>query len=355
MPQEEDKKLTLAELDALDDNQGDTGTEGSSEESETVESTETNEVKDSENETNDTDSSSEDEQSEETAEAQEESESEEVEEGSIWEDVEALTGEKLEVDFGSIDPDTPEGVSRYIQAVKNAHEQSILERLSKEAPLAYRALELERDGKNVKEYFVGSDNDTTDYTNLSIAEEDVKIQKQVIRKALEERGLDEEDVDAMIDVYEDKGILYNKAKTSQTELVKAEEQRRSDYESSIQEQREAEDRLVESMSTTIGSVVGDGKVGNFVIPEKDKAKFAQFVQDSMAFDGKKFYIYKEVDTDKLDQVIQEQFFSFKGGNLDSLIEARAKTEGAKRIKRASKGKLKSSESRPNKKTYLKDL
>ena len=159
----------------------------------------------------------------------------------------------------------------------------------------------------------------------------------------------------MIDVYEDKGILYNKSKTSQEEIIKAEERRRSDYEASIQEQREEEDRIVDSMSNTIGSVVGDGKVGNFVIPEKDKAKFAQFVQDNMAFDGKKFYIYKEVDTDKIDKVIQEQFFSYKGGDLDSLIEARAKTEGAKRLKRATKGKIKSSESRPSKRKYLKDL
>lgn len=79
----------------------------------------------------------------------------------------------------------------------------------------------------------------------------------------------------------------------------------------------------------------------------------------MRYDNGKFYIIKEIGDKDLEQEMQKEFFAYKKGNLNDLVERKAKTINARRLgeKKAKEKKQVGQESNNTQRKYtrLSDL
>ena len=261
--------------------------------------------------------------------------------GEFWEDVEKLTGDKVEVDFGNTDPESPEGVLKYMDAYSDAKVSGFEEHLKKVAPRAYQAMLVEVDGGNPAEYFLPKgDADTTDYSTIEITDDNTDVHKQVLRKAFSLRGIDEDIAELTINALEDKGQLKSTAEKDLKYVVDTTETQRQAELNRVTESKQQEEKLLSDMASFVDSSLEKGTVGSFTIPKADVKKFNDFVKQSIQVKDGQFFSVSNVTRDNFDDILQNLFFAYKGGNIDNLAKTKANKENVRRLrKRVSDNKI----------------
>lgn len=276
---------------------------------------------------------------------------------SFWDDVEKLSGEKVEVDFGDIDPETPEGAYKYAQAFRDKGIEEFEALLEKKAPKAYKALQMEMEGIDPSSLF--KEQPETDYTKVILDEKNIDQLKSMYIQSLKAKGNSDEDILELVKLAEDKGKLLERSKVGLEELRNNQILKDKEREEIFQKEIEAKNQLIDGMVSKIEDTVKKGEIGKFLIPEKDRPELAKrFVNNLRIIEGK-FYFVKPINDKELDNELQAEFFKMKGGNLSDLVKREATTQNVKKLKRKieeSEDKNKSQEgSGKSKKLSLKDM
>ena len=276
-------------------------------------------------------------------------------ESSFWEDVEKLTGEKVEVDFGDIEVDTPEGAAMYAKAFRDKGLEEFEKQLEKNYPREYKALQLAAEGINPSVLY--ETKQTTSYSGIQIDEKNIEQQKEIYIAALKRRGLPEEDILELLKLNQDTGKLLDKSKSSLSELQKKEGEEEKGRQEKANELLEKKSTLAGEMVRNIDSIIGKGQVGNLVIPESDKKALSNLLgQTIQIHDDGSFYLTKKISKENLEQEIQAEYFKMKKGDLSKLVERKAKTEVTNRLKKGIKDdKIKTTSSGKKTGLSLKDL
>ena len=268
---------------------------------------------------------------------------EEEDDGTFWEDVEAITGVKLEVDYGDVDPESPAGAAlREDAVVKNAVD-SFLENLKTTLPKAYKALEFASNGGEIEELFKPGEKD---YSKIEIKDDDDEHAKAVLSEYYLKKGFSETKVKRMVEADEDsdEGAVVN-AREVLKELADAqagEREARAKAQADANLRQQEQDK---AMINTVDSIIEKGTLNSYVIPKKEREEFSSFVKQSLQRDGKGGYIIvTPVDTKDIETQLQTEFLKYKKGDLDSLIVTKkttAKTRTLKKVaKKTSSSKLK---------------
>jgi len=278
----------------------------------------------------------------------------EVEEGTsnVFSEVEEITGNALEVDFGDVDPSSPQGVATYLEAHREAVESSFEQQLKETFPRSYQAMLIEKEGGNPADYFVAKDGDITDYTSLVLKKDDLDTAKDLILKSLTSKGVEVEDANDLITVYTDRNKLFEEGSkaldglkadqvTREKQVVEAEKARQEDIQ-----------QTMSAFSKEIDNEISTGLVGAFNIPKGEAQEFTNFVKENVSFNNGKFFTSKEVSKENIKDVLGSLFFDYKKGNLDSLVKTKVKAENVKKLVIASRSsnKVKGNRDEGGKKT-----
>lgn len=279
----------------------------------------------------------------------------EATESSFWEDVEKLTGEKVEVDFGDVEVDTPEGAAKYAQAFREKGLAEFEDKLAKSFPREFKALQLAAEG--IDPSILYQSKQVTSYKGVQLDEKNVEQQKAIYIAALKERGVPEEDILELIKVNQETGKLLDKSKLALGELQKKELNEEATRQQKADELLERKSTLAAEMVQNIESIIGKGQVGNLVIPEADKRALNDLLgQTIQIHDDGSFYLTKKISKENLEQEIQAEYFKMKKGDLSKLVERKAKTEVVNRLKKGMKeDKLKTNTVSKKGNLSLKDL
>lgn len=274
----------------------------------------------------------EEEKKEDSKDKEEDEEGEEGDGKEFWSDVEKLTGEKVEVDFGDVRPDTPAGAVLYAKAYREKGVEDFEANLEKNFPREYKALQLASEGIDPSTLY--KDMSTTDYSKVTLDEKNVADNKKYYIESLKLRGNSDDDINDLVKLAEEKGKLVEKGKTGLKEL--------QDHQTELNKSKDEETgrevakrtQLIDSMVEVVSGIVNKGQIGNFTIPEKDRAALTKKVLKDVRLekDGK-FYSIKELTQKDLDLRLQAEYFEMKKGDLTGLIERKAKTEKVKTLKR----------------------
>ena len=273
------------------------------------------------------------------------------EEGSFWGDVESITGNPIEVDFGDTDPDSPEGAAIREDAVSTRAVQDNLAYLEKEFPEGFKALMHVSNGGKLKDLFSPED---TDYLNLTVEEADVDGQKSFMKNYYIEKGFS--DAKALRNVEDDEDSdegLYENFKTALKEKQDGQESHTKTAFENQEKDKAAQNAQDKQFGETLSSVINTGKVGNFNIPKKDSEAFYKHVLSHVERSGNGYALTIPLTNDNFQEQLQQMFFGFKKGDLSKFVAAKAKTESAKKLRRSlSKEKgVGESASEKEKRTY----
>ena len=207
--------------------------------------------------------------------------------------------------------------------------------LKARAPRSYEAMLIEADNGDPSAYFVGDGSTQSNpYIGIDIAEDNVELQKKVISSQLKASGFKDNYVKVIVQDYEDKNELFAAAKEAQTELKKVEDERKATY---AEQAKQAQAQTVAEQETFISGVqdiLESGAVGNFTLPKADKENFAKYALSNIRHLGdNKFALVKEITSDNINQILETEYFSHKGGDLGKLVARKAGTENVKRIRK----------------------
>lgn len=265
--------------------------------------------------------------------------------------VESITGEELSVDFGDTPPTTPEGMVKYLTKFREQGIEEYEAALKEKAPRAYQAMLIEVGGGNPSEYFLPEDQDTTDYKSYELKDDDIDSQKLLIRRAYSYQGLDDETITRLVEISEDKDSLKSDSEKALNYLKSTQEERETKAQESVKLKKERDMNTMSSFVTELDSIISEGSLSSFKIPNADKTEFAKYVKQNITYNDGKFYSTEEVKSDNLNNVLSNLFFKFKGGDLDKLIKNKAKSERVKelRISLETKPSTASSNKTPRKK------
>lgn len=250
----------------------------------------------------------------------------------FFKDVNALRGDELDVDYGDVDPLTPEGIVLRDKAVEaNAIEQ-FEAHLEATYPKAYAFLLHQVSGKPEEEFF-GQAADLDVLPTAEQVEASVEVQKQIVIKDLLDKGNSEKHANLIIKQAIEDSELEEMAKDS----LKNQSERQAAKLEAIKAENDKitneKTQAITEMATFVDGVVNSGKIGNITIPEKERAEFAKVFKESVRYYNGTFQLVTNLSNDNLQEMFAKEYFAYKKGNLGTIVQAAAKTENVKRLKR----------------------
>jgi len=270
-----------------------------------------------------------------------------IEDDTLQKEIEEGIGIQFEGDFFSGEP-TAENIinafGEYREEIENQQFEKAFETIYNLDPRYYQMLRMANDQRlpfeEVMKSFVSNG---SDLTQLS-AGEDLKAE-QVIREELAESGIPDVAINNTINQYKEDGSLISEANNIIQSILQ-EEQQNTYQMQQMELQREAQ---LEEMEDLVYDSIEDqifrkGKVANFTIPVNERNTFFRYLDNSLDITPEGQVIsYNFASVNDLENIIANAWFAFKGGDLNSFVEADAKTKNARKIKR----RIKQTSSMPN--------
>lgn len=247
----------------------------------------------------------------------------------IYKEAEEISGFKIETDYGTAKPNTPEWVAKRETALfENAQKQYDAE-LQQRHPVAYRLMKfMERGGK--AEDFLKPEN--KDFSSIKLSKTDLNTAENVYRDALATKGIKPDHIEILVTNAKDKGKLYEEA-NSELEAIQVVQKRQADREEEEQQRAEEDQaKVVKTFVDSLSAGIEKGINGN-TIPIPDRAKFYNFIADHVVPQANgKFIIVREIDPKSLDKDLALEYWRYKGGNLTDLITKKAESLKANEIR-----------------------
>jgi hypothetical protein len=263
----------------------------------------------------------------------------EGDEGSFWDDVDALRGEPLVIDWDAhkdadgnpIDPVSAEGAYIREKAIERKTIDDYDDYLKKIDPRGY-AYMLHRQAGGTDEEFLATK--SANLPEYEAFKESVDAQSALYKQALVGRGLDADLAQLQVDKAVKDGKLFEladkeyKAHQAQNEAqLKAIEQKNA-----VAQQNYT--NAVNKLNASLVSSIQESKGLKFIIPDTDKAAFTEFVKKGVRFDAEtnSFSIVQELGEDN-SRLLESMFLLYKKGDLTGLIKREAQSATVKRLQK----------------------
>lgn len=247
---------------------------------------------------------------------------------SIYEQVDELRGELIEVEYGDVDPLSPEGILLREETIADKAAEAAQEEIRARFPRAYALmLHLSQGGK--EEDFFKPQNQ--DFSKVTITTEDKAGQENILRTALALKGNSPTIIDVIITSLKDKGALEATAKTELEALQQSQKQRETQLAAKAREIKAKEVQDLGKLATDLQTSVEKGFDG-VVVPVKDRKDFIKFIGERINYNNGEFHVVSKLDPKELNKVLKVAYFEFKGGDINSLADRTAKTLIARKLK-----------------------
>lgn len=264
-------------------------------------------------------------------EEQPEEEEEETEpESNFWEEVSKITGTELEVEYGDIDPVSPQGAALREKAVAEKAINDFVARLEDEYPSVYQALQYAHAGGDVRELYQGD----KDYSKIVVNDDDEDHAKVLLAEYYSRKGFNDVRAKRMIaaDAESEEGLVGT-AKAALAEMVQEQAEDRQAklqaQQAAAQAQRQQDQKFLKSVNDLLAA----GRLDSFSIPKQETGQFLDFLKGSLQRDEDGGYlIVTKVDPSQLEKQLQAEYFKFKKGDLSKLVQVKATTVATEKLR-----------------------
>lgn len=254
-------------------------------------------------------------------------------EGTFWDDVDKLRGETIDVDFGEVEPDSPEGALIYEKAVRMDELNKFEQHLKDNHPRAYAYMSHILDGGKEEDFFKIAGEPGTLPTEEEL-ETDIEKQKDIVTRNLKAKGNSDKTIERAIKGAIQDDDLEELAKESLKEEAKRQADALKEVEAQADKDTKERAAQIQVLAKYVNDVAAGGKLDNIIIPEKDRKPFAKTITDNVRYENGKFLLVTELNDANAIKVFKERFFSYKNGDLTDLIEKAARSENTKRLQRS---------------------
>lgn len=261
------------------------------------------------------------------------------EEGNFWDDVDALRGTKLEIDWSKhkddqgneIDPTSPQGAYIREQYIAQQAVASFEEHIAKTDPRGYAYILHRQAGGTDEDFFSRKTVTLPEYDKFK---ESVDLQSKVYRDDLLRKGLDADSAKVLVDKAVTDKKIFELADKAYKDYDKSQKDELAQVTKKLEDEDKAYQKSVAELSTLITNTIS-GDTMRFLVPDAKKADFDKFVRTHIQRDGDQFFAVQALDKDSIGKTLEALYFRFINGDLKSLIQRTAVTQNSKRLQRAA--------------------
>lgn len=282
-------------------------------------------------------------ESSESSEEKVEETTEEPEDDSVVSEIISKLGYDVEGDF----EDSTEGIIELTKNVSEKMAEETLENIFTQHPSIKQHLDFVMAGGDPNAFT--SIQKETSFSNVEIDEKNTDLQKNVLKSYFEARGDEGSFINDMIETYEDKGQLFEKANQAKGALVKAQEAKKARLLEGQKAEAQARARQAEETWNTVRDTVTKAdELSGIPISQRERSKFIDFISKPINKNGQ---TARDEAASKLnlEEQLAMDFFLFKGKDFKKLMNVKAKTAASKSLKgrlKANTGKVKGGKSDP---------
>lgn len=259
-------------------------------------------------------------------EEKEEQSSEEETESSLFDELDAITGYKIEGEFD----DSVEGLAKRTLAVAEKVVEQEFGNFFEEHPDIAEYLKYKELGGNIKDY-LETKFPKLDYNTLEISEDDINSQKSIVATGLRKQGYSEDKIAEKIKRYESSGVLFQEATDTKETLAL---EQKAEQEEILKRQEEINQEELKKQEAYLkqieDSILKNNSFAGIVIPEAEKKKFYDHITKPVNKEG---YTQYQLDTlnDSIEDRLALLYLRYKKFNLNDVVERKAKTLQAKKV------------------------
>lgn len=253
---------------------------------------------------------------------------------NFWEEVEKVTGRKIEVKYPeNVDPESVEGTVLREAAVRESAvaewEQNLQERFPR--AVAYMMHHMEGGSDDA---FLNNERGVS-LPERTVVESTVDVQTQFVRNDLIGKGVDTEVVDAQIAKLIKDNKIKDKSLAIYDAIKKGQEQELAQLQTRAVQEKTRVDSVINGMTSRLQKVLPDM---GFIVPETERAKFMDFVMDNVQYDKKidKFYIVQDLDIENPQIQLQMLYLKHMNGDLGKIAQKKIMTQAVQTIKIGAK-------------------
>lgn len=243
--------------------------------------------------------------------------------------VDNLYGEDInsQIDFEGVDPTTPEGVFKREQFLMDKARRDMDEFLRQTDPRGYAYL-LHRKNGGTDEDFMAS-GASFGLPALEQLQDSVDLQKSIYTRALKERGNSDRQVQTLVEAAIKGGFLAEEAEAAYQYLDETE---KAYLDSLDKEVKQSQQRFLDDVDNFNNTLTETVKTMALKIPEAKQKGFLDNFSDKVKYEGGKFFLVEELDAKSLAKILDREYFGYVNGDLTKLVEKRADTKNAQRLK-----------------------
>jgi hypothetical protein len=251
------------------------------------------------------------------------------------EDSESIINEVLdnlgyEVDGANYD-DTSEGLIEMTKDIASQMADERIDTVLNKFPLVKQHLEYVLNGGQSQE-FMNANDPNVDYNNLSIADNDSRSQKAILGDYLAMKGHETEFIKEMLEDYEDTGKLRDRSEAARKALAKYQDEEKAQLiEKQKVKQQETAQQQETFWSGISDTIETSREFAGLKVSEKDKNDFYAYLSTPINKEG---YTQRDVDHLEADMDVKLaiDYLMFKGFDLDTIINTKAKTQSVRSLK-----------------------
>jgi len=254
---------------------------------------------------------------------------------SVYEQVDTISGIAVAVDYGDASPDSPEGILKREDVIRDQAASNYDAQLKNDYPLAYNFLLHLQAGGSPTEFL---NTNTDDFNAINFTKDDKGTQEAFYRRALALKGNTSDQVDAIVQYAKDKGKLYEQSSVELSNLQKQQNKDEQDREVQAKKVKQQEIQLVNNYNTQVKTALEKG-ISGVLIPLTERKEFASFVDSTTYVRDGKLISYKVLDASNLNEELAASYFKFKKGDLSKVVANKAASLNADKIRTAAKTRL----------------
>lgn len=251
-----------------------------------------------------------------------------VEEEAAAESMFATLGAKLGYEVEGEFSEDYDGLAAYTTAVGQQIANEQLEKIFAAMPDVQEYFEYRANNGDPLKYFEAQQAEV-DYANVDITNE--AIQKRVIVDGMRQQGFGDEDINKMVESYEDAGILADNAGIYLRQLQATQGQRKQQLMAQ-QEQEAAQQRAAaEEYWNSVQATIQQGNLKGMQIPQRQRGKFYEWMTAPVDAQG---YTQRDLDRNNMDQetALAVEYLLFQGFDLKKLASNAAATQKVSTLK-----------------------
>jgi hypothetical protein len=248
--------------------------------------------------------------------------------------------------------DTPKGIAELTQELGSQIAEEHLDNLMDTFPVIKQHLEYVLAGGDSKEFMAAHD-PRNSYNDIELSENDTVMQKRVLANYFNAKGHDNNFINEMLQDYEDAGKLYDKSKVAKEQLSGMQQH----YQQQMMKEQEAKaattrQELEQYWDGIYTKIQDSDEISGVALPTREKKKFFDYISSAVSKEG-----YTQRDLDYMqaspDIKLAMDFLMYKGFDIESLVNTKAKTKNAKSLKariKKNEEKVKSARKAPKRKS-----